>query len=97
MAPTGPIVRENATQRRNMRPSPKPPGNGYAYTNPRKSITEDFEKPNPNFDDNKKIHKTSTTSTFGFSPPQNPFFEASFYTQRPPPSAAITLMVTYYL
>ena len=89
--PTGPVVRENATQRRNMRPPPKPTSNGYAYTNQRKSISDDLERPNSNQGDNQKIHKTSTTSTFGFSPPQNPFFEASFYTQRPPPSALITV------
>ena len=74
-----------------MRPPPKPPANGYAYTNPRKSLTDDVEKPNITFEDSKKVQKTSTTSTYGFSPPQNPFFEASFYTQRPPPSALITV------
>ena len=74
-----------------MRPPQKPPANGYAYTNPRKSLTDDVEKPNITFEDSKKVQKTSTTSTYGFSPPQNPFFEASFYTQRPPPSALITV------
>ena len=74
-----------------MRPPPKPTSNGYAYTNQRKSISDDLERANSNQEDNQKIHKTSTTSTFGFGPPQNPFFEASFYTQRPPPSALITV------
>ena len=94
--PTGPVVRENATQRRNMRSPAKPPTNGYAYTKPRKSLTDDSEKPNITKEDNKKVHKTSTTSTFGFSPPQNPFFEASFYTQRPPPSALIMVICFNY-
>ena len=77
-----------------MRSPAKSPTNGYAYTKPRKSLTDDFEKPNITKEDNKKVQKTSTTSTFGFSPPQNPFFEASFYTQRPPPSALI-MVITF--
>ena len=75
-----------------MRSPPKPPANGYAYTDPRKSLTDDVEKPNITFEDSKKVQKTSTTSAYGLSPPQNPFFEASFYTQRPPPSALITVI-----
>ena len=75
-----------------MRSPPKPPANGYAYTDPRKSLTDDVERPNITFEDSKKVQKTSTTSAYGLSPPQNPFFEASFYTQRPPPSALITVI-----
>ena len=66
----------------------KSPKNGVAYAKNKRSITE-YEYENP-----KKI---SSTSTFGFSPShQQPFFEASFYGQRPPPSACIYQQVKYY-
>ena len=66
----------NGAPRNTSRPHKPSTGNGLAYT---RKKSDDFEKPQSN----------SSTSTFGFSPPQHPFFEASFYGQRAPPSALI--------
>ena len=71
-----PALALNGAPRTISRANKPSTGNGLAYT---RKKSDDFEKPQSN----------SSTSTFGFSPPQHPFFEASFYGQRAPPSALI--------
>ena len=79
-----PDATKHTTQSNIKRPHQRKSGNGLSYTKRKTSITDDFEKP----------QSISSTSTFGFSPPQHPFFEASFYGQRPPPSALVPQVIS---
>lgn len=79
MSRTKPLT-QITTQRDNTRSYYKTSNNGLAYSKQPTSATDECTTSGNRF----------STSTFGFSPPPpQPYFEPTFYGQRPPPSALI--------